>query len=195
MTTPYPLAWPQQFPRTKTREAGRFKTTLAAALRNVEDALRLFGQDSGREVSAVVISSNQSLGSKKLEDPGIAVWFNWDGDLRCIPVDRYQSVEANLQAVFHVLEARRTEMRHGTLTTVRAAMSGFKALPARTPATSCWDILGVPIGSSKPDIETAFKKLAKNYHPDLGGSDRAMSALNRARAEAIAFQFPDAWKK
>ena len=48
----------------------------------------------------------------------------------CIPVDRYNSVEANLQAIHHIIEARRVELRHGTLALVRASFTGFKALPA-----------------------------------------------------------------
>lgn len=35
MTTPFPLAWPTHIPRSRGREAGRFKTTLAAAMNNV----------------------------------------------------------------------------------------------------------------------------------------------------------------
>src|SRR5690606_17715328 len=116
----HPLTWPPHIARAKTREAGKFRTTLSGALNNVETSLKLFGRDSGKKVDGLVISSNYSLGDRRPSDPGVAVWFTWDGMQVCIPVDRYTTVEANLQAIHHVIEARRTELRHGTLALVRA---------------------------------------------------------------------------
>src|SRR5690606_25492676 len=104
--------------------------SLSAALANVEDSLRRFAADSGKKIEGLVISSNVSLGDRRPADPGVAVWFSWDGMQICIPVDRYTSVEANLQAIHHVIEARRTELRHGTLALVRATFQGFRSLPA-----------------------------------------------------------------
>lgn len=46
MTAAYPLQWPEGFPRAKSREPGKFKTALPAALKNVQDSLRRFGEDS-----------------------------------------------------------------------------------------------------------------------------------------------------
>lgn len=60
--TAYPLYWPPHFTRAKTREKGAFKTTLSAALNNVQDSLRLFGKDSNKKLEGLVISSNVSLG-------------------------------------------------------------------------------------------------------------------------------------
>ena len=128
--TAYPLHWPQGFPRAKLRERGAFKTTLAGALDNVQGSLRRFASDSGRKLENVVMSSNVTLGASSPADPGVAVWFTWDGLGVCIAVDRYQTVEANLQAIHHIIEARRTELRHGTLALVRASFAGFLALPA-----------------------------------------------------------------
>jgi hypothetical protein len=70
--------------------------------------------DSGEPVSDIVITSNVTLGVDNPPDPGVAVWFAWDGMTVCIPVDRYSSTAANLQAIHHVLEARRVELRHGS---------------------------------------------------------------------------------
>lgn len=128
---PYPLTWPDTIPRRNgARETGQFKTALSGAMKNVQDSLRRFGNLSGKPVQDVVISSNVTLGVNRPADPGVAVWFTWEGQQVCIPVDRYSSVEANVQAIHHVLEARCTELRHGTLALVRATMKGFVALPA-----------------------------------------------------------------
>jgi hypothetical protein len=169
--TAFPLTWPQQFPRTKHRSGGSFKTALSAAIKNVQDSLRLFGVDSGKKTESVVISSNVTLGVNRPADPGVAVWFTWDGLQVCIPVDRYDSVQANLQAIHHILEARRVELRHGTLALVRATFTGFKALPS--PAADQWrNVLGVEPGESDlKKIEEAYKRLRSAAHPDRKGGD------------------------
>lgn len=183
MMPAYPLQWPEGFPRAARHEAGRFKTSLSAALKNAEASLRLFGTDSGRPVTNVVMSSNYTLGVTSVADPGIALWFIWDGEQRCIAVDRYSRPEANLQAIHHVLEARRTELRHGTLALIRATMKGFSlALPA--PGGAWWDVLGLKPTATVAEIDAAYQRLAKQRHPDAGGTNEAMAELNRARTAA-----------
>jgi hypothetical protein len=179
MTEAYPLQWPDSFPRAKSRELGRFKTTLSVALKNVQSSLRLFGSDSGKPLSNVVMSSNVTLGADKPIDPGVAVYFTWDGLGVCIPVDRYSTVEANLQAIHHIIEARRVELRHGTLALVRASFAGFKALPAPTAWRS---VLGQL--SSVDEVERVYRELSKKRHPDVGGSAVMMADLNAARDAA-----------
>ncbi len=186
MTAAYPLSWPEHIPRSGRREASRFKTSLASALRNVQGSLRLFGSDSGKKVEAVVISSNVTLGVERPADPGVAVWFTWDGLSVSIPVDRYQTVEANLQAIHHIVEARRTELRHGSLHLVRATFMGFKALPPASSSRHWSDVLGVGRTASRDDIERAFRERARKAHPDAGGTHEAMTALTRARDVALA---------
>lgn len=188
MTQAYPLQWPDTFPRSKSRQKSAFRTSLSGALSNVRKSLEAFGRESGRPVSNIVLSSNVSLGSENPADPGIAVWFSWDGMSICIPVDRYNKPEENLQAIHHVIEARRTELRHGTLHLVKATMTGFKALPpppggkAKRP---WWDVLQVRQDASREAIEANYRSLAKQRHPDAGGSAEAMAELNEARAEAL----------
>ena len=136
-------------------------------------------RDSGKPLSNVVISSNVTLGANRPEDAGVAVWFSWDGLQVCIPVDRYTKVEANLQAIHHILEARRVELRHGTLALVRASFQGFKALPA----PSWRAVLGEGVKTLE-QAEAAYRALARDNHPDTGGSQDRMAALNAARAAA-----------
>jgi hypothetical protein len=99
--------------------------------------------------------------------------------------------EDNLQAIHHVLEARRTEMRHGGLHVVRQTFKGFTALPA-PPGKRTWrEVFGlghVPLVNIAPaTIDNAYRQLAAQAHPDKpGGSTEKMAELNRARAEAKA---------
>lgn len=184
MTTAYPLTWPDHIPRSRSREKGRFSASLNTALGNVRVSLKLFARDSAKPLADVIISSNVTLGAERPADPGVAVWFTWDGLQVCIPVDRYQSVAANLQAIHHVIEARRVELRHGTLALVRASFAGFTALPP--PRREVWtSILKLPPSATREEIEAAYKREARRAHPDAGGSNEQMASINRAREEAL----------
>jgi hypothetical protein len=182
----YPLSWPPGFPRTKSREHGKFRTAFKAARDNVEKSLTAFARDSGKVVANLVISSNQTIGGYDPADPAIAVWFVWNQMQVCIPVDRYTSVAANLQAIHHIIEARRVELRHGTLELVKATFTGFRALPA--PDGKHWrDILALPSDArlNRETIDQAYKLLATVRHPDKGGTTESMAELSNARDTAL----------
>ncbi|EUB97229.1 heat shock protein DnaJ domain protein [Rhizobium sp. CF080] len=185
--TAYPLTWPHNIPRTKNKTASKFKTGLPGALKNVRSSLHLFAADSGRKVENITISSNVTLGEDRPSDTGVAVWFTWDGMSVCIAVDRYPKVEDNVQAIYHIIDGRRTELRHGGLHIVRATFTGLLALPA--PTKKNWrEVLGLEGSNGVPSadaIEQAYKELARKAHPDAGGSAEAMAELNVARDEAL----------
>lgn len=184
MTTPlaYPLQWPESMPRAAALETSRFSTTMARAIADLKDALRLFGQDTGKKITDVVISSNVTLGENRPKDPGVAVYFTWDGATRCIAVDKFRKPECNVRAIYYVLEARRQEARFGGLNIVRATFKGFIALP---PPDDWRSVLGVGDGATIDDVEASFRRRAKDAHPDRPGGDAGlMAALNAARSAA-----------
>lgn len=185
---PYPLAWPDGLPRTERKAPSQFRTSLSAAINNVKKSLAAFGNDTSKSVTNIAVTSN--VGGITFDDPddtGIAVWFEWEGVQRCIAVDRYKKVEDNLQAVHHILEARRTEMRHGGLHIVRQTFKGFAALPAPEGAKPWREVLGIDGPTSASAIRVRYRELAKDAHPDRpGGSKERMAALSRARDEALA---------
>ena len=183
--TAYPLTWPDGVPRSATRMKSAFKPrTVSSALENVEDSLRRFGADSRNSVQNITLSSNVTLGQQKPADPGVAVWFDWHSEQRCIAVDRYATVAENLQAIHHIIEARRTELRHGGLNIVRQTFKGFTALPA---PTSWRKVLRFKDGEvvDKKAVEQRYRDLARDAHPDAGGSQDAMAELNLARDRAL----------
>ena len=179
---PYPLIWPDEIPRTNAREKSAFKTALPGAIKNVQDSLRLFAADSGRALSGLMVTSNVGLFDPKPADPGVAVWFLWDGAVRCIPVDKYMTVHENLQAVHHILEARRTEMRHAGINIVRATFKGFSlALPA--PGKRGWRaIIGVKGSVTMDDMQAAYKARVRELAQR--GDQAQLQELNVARDEA-----------
>lgn len=183
MIPPYPLAWPEGLPRTETKVESQFRTSLSGALDNVRKSLAAFGSDTGKKVADVVITSNVAgISLEPPKDTGVAVWFEWDGERRCIAVDRYRKVQCNLQAIHHILEARRTEMRHGGLHIVRQTFKGFAALPA---PEQWWQVLGVGMQATAAEINQAYRAKAHTAHPDKGGSEAAMAKLNAARDEGM----------
>lgn len=185
--TEYPLTWPSGIPRTQRPGPSQFKTGLGQARQNVFDSLRRFGEDSNQKITEIVISSDVvGLSGRAPADVGVAVWFIWESEFRCIAVDRYSKVEWNLQAIHHVIEAERTKLRHGGLNIVRATFRAYVALAA--PGRRSWrDILGLNGQVLPADIDKRWRELAAKHHPDKkGGSAEMMAEINAARDQALA---------
>lgn len=195
MTVAFPLHWPPGMPRNKSRGTSRFKTTLPSALDNVDYELRRFGNDTGKRVENVMISSNYSLSTRNPTDGGVACYFRWDNIDCCIAVDRYERIEANLQAIALVIEAERTKARHGGLNIVRSSFRGYANLPPpKGPdgqlAPPWRHVLGVPEQGGIGDAETRYRALVKEAHPDRGGDaakfNQITDAIRQAREELRA---------
>ena len=188
MTTiaPYPLAWPDGVARTASgrRLKSPFRTAYASAVENVADSLRLFQRDAGVKIEHVVLSSNVDMINRNPPDPGAAAWFKMDGQFVAFGVDRFLDVAANVQAIHHIIEARRTELKYGGLAIVRQTFKAFLALPA-PPRSQWWDVLQCRPDAPPDLIEAQFRRLARDRHPDAGGSVAAMSELNVARDQAL----------
>lgn len=178
---PFPLAWPDGQNRTKSRDRSQFRTKLDGAIKNVRDSLRLFAQDSGRAMGAIEVSCNVSLMGGTPQDPGVAVWFVWDGQTRCIAVDRYQTVAENLQAIHHVIEARRVELRHAGIEMARTAFKGFLALPPPPDRKPWHEVLGLSPSANAEEIRDARKGLAR----ELGADHPRLSEVNVAHDQAM----------
>ncbi len=52
-----------------------------------------------------------------------------------------------------------------------------------------WHVFGLePATASADDIKDAFRRLAKDHHPDLGGDPRVMERLQKMRDSLLAFR-------
>lgn len=179
----YPLEWPDHIPRTpeKDRQKSRFKVTLHQAMENVKHELELFAKDSGTEIHNIRFSSNVTLGEFHPDDPGVCVYFTWDGMDLCVPIDRYDKVRCNVQAIYHCLDADRTKMRHGGVEFVKSEKRGDNML--RLPGRSDWreilELKGVD-DLTMQKVKEARNRLAKQHHSDRGGSDETMKKINQA---------------
>lgn len=198
MTTAYPLAWPEGWPRTpegRRSYHSQFRTTLDKARRQLLDELRMM------KASGVVISTNLPLRNDgqprsdvarfRIGDPGVAVYFLLRKRQMVMARDFYENVYDNLRSIGHAIAHLRGLERHGGASMMERAFEGFAALPPpEQPQRRPWRVvLGLEEMTGPPfamlaAAEASWKHLARSAHPDAGGSDDAMSALNAAIADA-----------
>lgn len=184
-----PLQWPKGRPRSANKDYAAFKCTLAKARDNILREVSLLCR--GGANSNIVISSNLRLRKDGLpiadqaqpNDTGVAVYFTYRKNQVCFACDRWQKVEHNMQAVAKTIEALRGIARWGTGDMLEAAFTGFAALPDYSKGPPWWEVLGCAPNAIGVEIENAYRVKMRTAHPDLGGSNDAMAALNRARDE------------
>lgn len=58
----------------------------------------------------------------------------------------------------------------------------FSPLSQFDPTKNYYEVLGADLGASRRDIERLYRRLAHRRHPDRGGSEDEMKALNEAYA-------------
>ncbi|TDR94166.1 J domain-containing protein [Enterovirga rhinocerotis] len=197
MTTGYPLAWPQGWPRTLASDRidgrHRFKRSdrklwTFAAARNalMEEASRL-----GSRSWETVLSTNFRLtaggdptaAKGRPIDEGVALYMRRNGRPYVMACDRYVRAEENMRSLTLAIAAMRQLERHGGGIMMERAFAGFAALPP--PGGRPWhEVLGVSPAASLHEVEAVFRRLAAIHHPDVGGSAGAMAELNAARAQA-----------
>ncbi|MBU0749176.1 MAG: J domain-containing protein [Gammaproteobacteria bacterium] len=202
MSTPtrYPLQWPEGWKRMQSyqRKTATFSRqgkalTVFDGVQRVLDELQRLGvhQDD------VVVSTNLQTRLDGLPrsnqarpgDPGVCVYWrkSINEPMRCMAVDRYDEVQDNLAAVAATLEAMRSIERHGGAAILDRAFTGFAALPAPVGGKrDWWTVLELQSTASQAEIREAFNRLAREHHPDRGGTDERMAEIIRARDEALS---------
>lgn len=195
----YPLQWPAGWPRTpkQNRVWGQFDGTMDKIRRELVHAIDLIALGEQARTHTIrdyiVISTNIPLRRdgepradvSKVDDPGVAVYFERNGKPLCFACDKYDAVWKNMRAIQRTIEALRGIERWGSSQMLERAFTGFAALPPKS-MPSCWDMLGVSCDASEAEVIAAWREKAKTAHPDTGGSHEAMSALNDAKDIALA---------
>lgn len=184
----HPLSWPQGWPRTQRRARSKFDVSFARARDELMNELRLMG------ARYPVLSTNIPLRRDGLPyanqpepaDPGVAVYFMWQGKQMTFACDRWDRVRDNVRAVGKTIEALRGIERWGASDMMERAFSAFEALPAPDQAVTltCWTVLDLEPGASVEDVDRAYRNKAKSAHPDRGGSREEWDQLRAAYDEA-----------
>lgn len=147
----------------------------------------------------MIVSSNLKLRLDGLprsdqrdpDDPGAAVyWQDAKGRKQVMAIDQYDRVADNLAAIAATLEAMRAIERHGGAQILERAFTGFAALPAPDHQRPWREVLGIPSlrgneAQAREVVETAYRRLRSQHHPDKGGDAAAFSAVQAAYDQAI----------
>lgn len=205
--TAYPLCWPLGVARAKSRKRSDFSRkvrtadsswvarralTNSQATHYVMEELRRLG------VPNVVISTNVELRLDGLpysnrvapKDPGVALYFDLEGEPMCLSCDKWDRVADNLRALSKWIEATRGQERWVGHAMMRASFTGFRALPApgETSGIEPWSFLAIDREMEIEEIESEMRKALLYAHPDKPtGSreewDKVQTAVRQVRAE------------
>jgi hypothetical protein len=195
MTTAYPLEWPEGWPRTapdKRQSNSRFSTTFSRARGSLMNELRMLGAKNAVISSWLPVRNDgqpyADAARRRIEDPGVAVYFNLRDRPLVMARDAFWSVHDNLHSIGHAIAHLRGLDRHGGGAMMDRAFAGFSALPAPGQhAKRPWrQVLEAPdmIVITEDQLVLFYRAAAKKAHPDLGGSTEVMSEVNAAYQEA-----------
>lgn len=98
-------------------------------------------------------------------------------------LDSQDTPAKNLSSIAITIESIRMQERRG-LGGIAAAH--YLALAAPLTARDPFEVLGLRPDASVQQIEIMYKALARDVHPDAGGSEEAMKELNEAKEAAVA---------
>lgn len=216
MAESYPLQWPEGWPRTPVQrraDGQQFSTRnydyagqgyRGWSAITFDRARRLLVDELDRmKAKSLVISTNIPVRSdglpysndakRRVEDPGVAIYFMLKGKQMVMAQDLYNNVPANLRSLGMAIEAMRALERHGGGTMTERAFRGFSALPppeGEKPRRPWWEVMRYSADPaervilSPAEIKARYNTLAKQRHPDAGGSTEEMSELNAALEDA-----------
>jgi hypothetical protein len=188
MATPaeaYPLYWPDGWKRISIAEHSRFKTGFSAARIHLSSEIQRMGG------SSVIISTNVPLRNDGMpranmpepRDAGVAVYFKYKKKDMVFACDKYHYTRENIYAIAKTIVALRGIERWGASDMMERAFTGFSAFP--TKASSPWrEVLNVSENASMDQVDTSFRALAKEHHPDVGGDENTFRTIIQAREDA-----------
>jgi hypothetical protein len=191
--TRYPLAWPVGWRRTpaRLRKRAMFRSynkdlSIAQALDRLSQQLALLGaRDELLSTNLRVGLRGWPVNQPEPDDCGVAVYFRFKGKPMSLACDKWDRVADNIAALAAHIDALRRIDRYG-VGSIEQAFGGY--LELTTGKRSWWEVLGFasPDGVTRDDVEDAYRRLAKERHPDAGGSHDAFTELGAAKDDALA---------
>jgi len=189
MTDPFPLRWPPGWPREQSPRQSTFRVSSFARTRDgvLAEIARLGGEHA--VITSDLPTRRDGLpyaSSGEPFDPGVAVWWiGKDGREQCIACDRWLRTRDNLHSIELSIAALRGLERWGSSEIVRRAFAGFIALPP-APGEPDWRAVLGPWVTTLDEARARYRELARQVHPDHGGSTADMQRLVAAYQSAEA---------
>ncbi|MEO5681435.1 MAG: hypothetical protein ABIQ88_02275 [Chitinophagaceae bacterium] len=193
MIEAFPLQWPSGYQRTIERKQSSFRLTAAQALADLQAELKLLADD----VKSIVVSSNvpvkkngdmySDIANDDLSDPGVAVYFMYNGSQVVLCADAWVTPAENVRAIGLAINALRGLGRWKVSDMLNRAFTGFKALP-ESITKPWWQVLQLSEAgrNNRATIELSYKTLAKSKHPDMPfGSHTDFTELQAAYTEGM----------
>jgi hypothetical protein len=109
---------------------------------------------------------------------GGRVEFRVNSNRQVLSCDNWFDYATNLRALYLALDATRKAAQRGILE--QFAQAALAMLPEAKRRRPPQEILQVAEGASIEVAEAAYRALAKEMHPDAGGTEEAMKELNEA---------------
>lgn len=188
----HPLCWPAGRPRTRRPQRAQFKTTLGLARDTLIGEIQRLG-GTGLIISTNVPTRKDGefyASAKRPDDPGVAVYFDYNGAPHCFACDQWDRLQDNVQAIRKTIEALRGIARWGSGDMMERAFTGFAALPDPGSAGGeHWStVLGVTSDASDDDVQAAYRRARSAAHTDRETGDnvafhRVQTAWEQARQE------------
>jgi len=181
----FPLEWPSGWKRTRDPQRARFDTTFSEARDEAIHELELLGAEN------IIINSDKPVrrdglpkaGRKEPKDTAMVAYFTLNHQQQCIPCDKWDRTQDNMQAIRKSVEAIRGVARWGADEFVDAAFSGFKALPEPAVATPWMAYFGFQRTLSEADLKEAYVRKAKLIGPPTTENHEEHVTLNKMREE------------
>ncbi|HEY8742131.1 MAG TPA: DnaJ domain-containing protein [Chloroflexota bacterium] len=147
------------------------------------DALRrsLLSNDERTRLVELGIWAHLQLGNAELAESLVDRYFD------LTTVERVRAFAANQEAVIRAFQEE-VQRRLAEQRERRQWRSGHARNTPTLDANlaPCYAALGLRTGASRVDVCQAFRTLAKQHHPDLGGSELRMKELNHAYGQIAA---------
>lgn len=184
----YPLHYPIGWSRTKFRQRSQFDPkgtrTFAQARDELLRQLKLLG------ATKIILSTNIPLRQDGLpyakfrqpDDPGVAVYFHLNQKPRALACDAWDKVIDNIWAIAKDIDAQRGRLRWQVITVEQ--MFPVYALPDAERSKPWWEVLGVSQDAAWEEVKAAYRKLAKEFHPDIGGDRQRWDTVQQAYEQA-----------
>lgn len=175
------LTWPDVKPRTSSRRSSAFYNT------EIDKCEHQVRHEIERLRPLDYVISRNRLRSL-VGDPGVALWWvdRKTKDLRVLAADRFIHMACNLRALALTLAAMRALDRWGVYTIEQAVEGARIALPPPEghKKRQWWEVLECPSNIPLEFVEMKYQRLAREAHPDLGGTAERMAELSDAIAAA-----------